>query len=184
MKVKKGKRRIGYGRTFDFEPENRLREFRVEVGLSQVQLLEKSGVKASQERLSNLEQGKIGAIHHRTGIVKPWIAKICEVLGKSFGEVFPREVCEFSRNELTDEQMIDITIGHPAMPENPNILKAIKTLGLREQEVLMLRYYEDKTLEEVGEILGITRERVRQIEAIAFRQLLHPTRRKLLLPVS
>ena len=36
-----------------------------------------------------------------------------------------------------------------------------------------------KTLEEVGKMMGVTRERIRQIENKALRRLKHPTRRKL-----
>lgn len=53
-------------------------------------------------------------------------------------------------------------------------------LTSREQEVLKARYgFEDgveKTLEEIGQTFGVTRERIRQIEAKAIRKLLHPTR--------
>lgn len=50
----------------------------------------------------------------------------------------------------------------------------------RERDVLKARYgFEDgveKTLEEVGQTFGVTRERIRQIESKALRKLLHPTR--------
>ena len=52
----------------------------------------------------------------------------------------------------------------------------------REREVLTLRYGLDdnrpRTLEEVGHHFGVTRERIRQIEAKALRKLRHPTRSK------
>ncbi len=54
------------------------------------------------------------------------------------------------------------------------------TLSAREREVLVMRFgLEDgrgKTLEEVGREFGVTRERIRQIEAKALRKLRHPSR--------
>ena len=56
----------------------------------------------------------------------------------------------------------------------------LKTLTRREAEVLRLRFGIDdgspRTLEEVGKIFNVTRERVRQIEAKALRKMRHPTR--------
>ena len=58
----------------------------------------------------------------------------------------------------------------------------LETLSPREREVLSLRFgLEDgcnRTLEEVGGKMGVTRERIRQIEAKALEKLRHPTRRK------
>ena len=54
------------------------------------------------------------------------------------------------------------------------------TLTDREEKVLRLRFGLDdgqcRTLEEVGQIFGVTRERIRQIEAKALRKLIHPSR--------
>ena len=58
----------------------------------------------------------------------------------------------------------------------------MKDLTDREERVLRLRYGLDdgrpRTLEEVGKEFGVTRERIRQIEAKAIRKLRHPTRSK------
>ena len=58
----------------------------------------------------------------------------------------------------------------------------LKDLNDREEKVIRLRYGLDdncpKTLEEVGKIFNVTRERIRQIEAKALKKLRHPTRSK------
>ena len=58
----------------------------------------------------------------------------------------------------------------------------LNTLNGREKRVLQLRFgLEDgrsRTLEEVGQEFGVTRERIRQIEAKALRKLRHPSRSK------
>lgn len=60
--------------------------------------------------------------------------------------------------------------------------EVLKTLTMREAKVLALRFgLEDghpRTLEEVGSEFGVTRERIRQIEAKALRKLRHPSRSK------
>lgn len=58
----------------------------------------------------------------------------------------------------------------------------LSTLSEREAKVLILRFGLDggdqKTLEDVGKVFGVTRERIRQIEAKALRKLRHPSRRR------
>ncbi|WP_275507596.1 sigma factor-like helix-turn-helix DNA-binding protein, partial [Oenococcus oeni] len=60
--------------------------------------------------------------------------------------------------------------------------EVLGTLTEREENVLRLRFgLEDgktRTLEEVGRVFGVTRERIRQIEAKALRKLRHPSRSK------
>jgi RNA polymerase primary sigma factor len=71
---------------------------------------------------------------------------------------------EEANRELLREQMQDI----------------LASLSDRERAVLALRFGledgESHTLEEVGQRFGVTRERIRQIEAKALRKLRHPTR--------
>ncbi|MCI0443821.1 RNA polymerase sigma factor RpoD, partial [bacterium] len=60
----------------------------------------------------------------------------------------------------------------------------LKTLTPREEMVIKLRFGigdgSERTLEEVGQIFSVTRERIRQIEAKALRKLRHPSRSKVI----
>ena len=71
---------------------------------------------------------------------------------------------EFATNEMLKEEISDV----------------LATLTEREEKVVRLRFgLEDgksRTLEEVGQMFGVTRERIRQIEAKALRKLRHPSR--------
>ena len=62
------------------------------------------------------------------------------------------------------------------------VTKILSSLQPREERVLRLRFginlNKDYTLEEVGKIINVNRERVRQIEAKALRKLKHPSRSK------
>jgi len=60
--------------------------------------------------------------------------------------------------------------------------KVLSTLTPREEKIIRMRLgigeKTDFTLEEVGDVFGLTRERIRQIEAKTLRKLQHPSRRK------
>ena len=63
---------------------------------------------------------------------------------------------------------------------NEKMASMLKTLSPREERIIRMRFgFEDgnqRTLEEVGQVFAVTRERIRQIEAKALRKLRHPSR--------
>ena len=85
-----------------------------------------------------------------------------------FGDFIEDESAESPVNAATHEMLKD------------KIDRVLSTLSYREREIIKLRYGIGDgytyTLEEVGKIFKVTRERVRQIEAKAVRKLQHPVR--------
>ena len=76
----------------------------------------------------------------------------------------------FASDERPPDEQVELELTEKALHD------AVAELPEREQQILNLRYgltgeAEPKSLEEIGRILGITRERVRQLEAAALRRL-------------
>jgi RNA polymerase primary sigma factor len=76
----------------------------------------------------------------------------------------------FASDEKSPDEQVEVELTERALHH------AVSELSEREQQILKLRYAldgnaEPKSLEEIGRILGITRERVRQLEAEALRRL-------------
>jgi RNA polymerase primary sigma factor len=85
--------------------------------------------------------------------------------------------------------LVDESIPEPVVAASKQLLReqvrnALQFLSDRERQVLEMRFGlkdgKDHTLEEVGRKFGVTRERIRQIEAKALRKLRHPSRSKML----
>ncbi len=102
----------------------------------------------------------------------------------SLDQPIEREDGEISILELIPDEKTKLAHQHVEEQELSSLVqKALSTLSLREQYVLSRRYGvgledQDHTLEELGEQLGITRERIRQIEAKAFQSLRIQLKRK------
>ncbi|MHB1296121.1 MAG: RNA polymerase sigma factor RpoD [Anaerolineae bacterium] len=88
-------------------------------------------------------------------------------------------------NSVLVDFIADESVASPVEETNRELLREqmrdiLSSLSEREREVLTLRFGlddgESRTLEEVGLQFGVTRERIRQIEAKALRKLRHPTR--------
>ncbi|HCP13268.1 MAG TPA: RNA polymerase subunit sigma-70, partial [Planctomycetaceae bacterium] len=97
-------------------------------------------------------------------------------LDRPVGENSDASFGEFVQDRSTDTPVSSAT--QEMLKDKIDVV--LKTLTYREREILRLRYglvdgY-TYTLEEVGKIFSVTRERVRQIEAKAVRKLQHPVR--------
>ena len=83
---------------------------------------------------------------------------------------------------VPDERMMSPEEYTTAELLKEELCEVLDTLTEREERVLKLRFgLEDgqcRTLEEVGQIFGVTRERIRQIESKALRKMRHPSRSK------
>ncbi len=129
---------------------------------------------------------------------EPTDKEIAEKLGLSEEKV--REVIKISQDPVSletpigeeedshlgdfvpDERMMSPEEYATAELLKEELASVLETLTEREEKVLRLRFgLEDgqcRTLEEVGQIFGVTRERIRQIEAKALRKMRHPSRSK------
>lgn len=129
---------------------------------------------------------------------EPTIDELAEGMGMSTDRV--REIMKVAQEPVSLETPIgeedDSHLGDfipdedalaPAEAASAQLLReqlehSLDTLTSREEKVLRLRFGLDdgrsRTLEEVGQVFGVTRERIRQIEAKALRKLRHPSRSK------
>lgn len=131
-------------------------------------------------------------------------AQICAYLGRGIDDIFPEHLIDAPkarpiRLEMTEKQYKAVRAhGGFVNPwgldrfgsdrDNPMLADGIRTaltqLTPREQRVLTLRFgLEDgrtRTYEEVGKEVGVTRERIRQIETKALRKLRYPSRARAL----
>jgi len=135
------------------------------------------------------------ALHQDLGR-EPTIEEIASEIGMSVHEA--RRVLNISRHPISLDRPIgesedsyfgdfieDDAVDSPVASATQEMLKeridqVLKTLSYREREIIKLRYGIGDgytyTLEEVGRIFKVTRERVRQVEAKAIRKLQHPVR--------
>ncbi len=145
----------------------------------------------TMSKLRNIAKDLLQQLHR-----EPTIEEIAEKAKMPLAEV--RRVLKISRHPISLDRPVgeseDSYFGdfiEDESAENPSdsatqdmlrgrIEQVLKTLTYREREIIKLRYGIGDgytyTLEEVGRIFKVTRERVRQVEAKAIRKLQHPVR--------
>jgi RNA polymerase primary sigma factor len=134
-------------------------------------LMQKLGREPTIEELAE----EAGMSIEETGrVVK--ISKHPISLDRPIGESEDSYFGDFIEDDAVDSPVISATQG--MLKERIDVV--LKTLSYREREIIKLRYGIGDgytyTLEEVGRIFKVTRERVRQVEAKAIRKLQHPVR--------
>jgi len=171
-------------RLFNFN----LKQRREELGMTLEELSQKIG--RSKGYISNLQAFKVFP-------TEEMILKIAIALEVPPEALFPEAIEHFRIDGKAQPISISMSearklgMVNQALLVSPDIADEFKNVGLkeqiekvlkklkpREQRVLRLRFGLDdgrsRTLEEVGKELGVTRERIRGIEAKSLRQLRHP----------
>lgn len=182
----------------EFEVELRLRnnllkERRLELGLNCKQMAAAVGVAANL--YSGLETMRDPPVHRRSGEWRPSALAIARFHGLSPDELWPdairlikqattlRRVSVGQLTALVGGTNATLALGVAEQYDTAELRKAlheaVAQLPSRVSQLLTLRYglngSEPMTLEQVGTVLGICRERVAQIERVALRTLRHPS---------
>lgn len=102
---------------------------------------------------------------------------------KNNEECFEDLPCFYKTHKLLSYDFEEQLIEEPTSTlMKEQIMNVLNTLKPRDGEVLKLRYgldgEKEKTLEEIGQMFNLTRERIRQIESKAIKKLRHPSRKK------
>jgi transcriptional regulator with XRE-family HTH domain len=163
------------------EYENLINEIRVEQGLTLRELGSK--LEMSSQNLWYVAQGYAGP-YNRSGKLKVWAVKLQQIFGYELSEIFPREVCSLETSNLTNDQLTYIAQGYEGdyytdieTKFDRCALAALVRKGIndcltkREKKILNLRFDENQTLDQIGKVIHLSRDRVRQLEARSLRIL-------------
>ena len=125
------------------------------------------------DELAEFLNGRFGA---QAPLIKLWLNQDRRIsLPAGYIHQYPINViyAVFDGNECFKVQFSDDQIN--------GLFAAMQTLTVREHECLRLRFEKFYTLEQIGRVFNVSRERVRQIEGKAIRKLRHPSRSKFFL---
>ena len=167
---------------------------REELKLSCRDLAEKIGI--STYNYYALESCKVSPVNKQTSKWKKSVIQISEFYFCEPEELFPEEIQKIQETKIEKKLDFDdipflqsqieplLLSPYEKMEENEKIVAIRKVLatGLtkRQEQILKYRFYENLTLKEIGDKLGVSRERIRTIESQALRRLRHPSRARYL----
>jgi len=140
--------------------------------------------------LANLKMSIFGSL----GKPREFVVKVADFFGVLPENLAPeaQHYVGLEKNRATvqvnAEQMFALTnqaeINPDALLEHQEMIdfthEALDKLTVNQRKVLTMRFMEEKTLQQCGEVMNCTRERVRQIEQKALRILRHPNNSELL----
>jgi RNA polymerase primary sigma factor len=141
------------------------------------------------ERQMVLKLGRDPTVEELADAMDMTVEKIKQIRKASLVPISLNQNLGDDDKRTVEETLIDDYTEHPDDATGKVLLKedlenVLNTLNPRERDVLRLRYGLDdgrvKTLEEIGNVFNVTRERIRQIEAKALRKLRQPSRNGIL----
>lgn len=158
-------------------------------GLTIEKIVEQSGVRKGS--LYNLKSMKLSP-KRETGEYRTSARLLAEYFKVLPEDLFPEVIENIKKNkselELSEEEVYQISLeieGHKTPEElvqdteKKEVLQhAISTLTPRQERIIKMYFYEDKTIAEIATTEGVTTERIRQIINRALRILRHPLRAK------
>ena len=173
------------------ERESTLTDWRIKRSITECDLAAACG--CSQQVISGASFGKTPPVFvagPNKGETKPWATRMAEELNVPLTELFPRYFCALTPTEdnahlddVTEGSISQATIaaaccwGGSSMDKvklNDAIVNVFVTLlNYKQYRVVFLRHFEGHTLEESGELLGVTKQRAKQLENEAFKKIRH-----------
>ena len=133
-------------------------------------------------RLINMKLSPYNPISNRW---RPLVIRLADFFGVLPDELFPDMAYQtLPTNKiyrLIDQQEINARLPPPSFEDNQVktllLEGAVSTLPKGERDVIRLRYYDGLTLAEIGDTLGLSSERIRQLEYRGLRKMRGPVRR-------